>query len=70
MQCGSRRKDRYEEAEKSEEGFLFQIVGIGSGRKGGRRNEGIEQRTSRGYGGNPEEPRLPRAKRAGMRLGE
>lgn len=67
---GQEEKDKCEEAEKSEEGFLFQIVGIENERKGGGRNQRIERRICRVCGGNAEEPRLPRAKRAGMRLGE
>lgn len=45
-----------EEAEKRKEGFPFQIVGVGSERKGGRGNEGIEWRVCSVRGGTPEVP--------------
>ena len=67
---GQEEKNRCEEVEKSEEGFLFQSVGMGSERKGGRRNQGIEWRICRVCEGNPEKPGVPRAKRAGIKLGE
>lgn len=48
-----------EEAEKRKEGFPFQIVGVGSERKGGRGNQGIEWRACRVRGGTAEVPNWP-----------
>lgn len=52
----------------SEEGFLFQIVGMGSETMGGREKQGMEWRMCSVCGGNPEDLSLPGAKRAEKRL--
>lgn len=52
----------------SEEGFLFQVVGMGSKRMGGREKQGMKWRMCSVCGGNPEDLSLPGAKRAEKRL--
>lgn len=47
----------------SEEGFLFQVVGMGSKRMGGREKQGMKWRMCRVCGGNPEDLSLPGAKK-------
>ena len=52
----------------SKEGLLFQVVGMGSKRMGGREKQGMKWRMCRVCGGNPEDLSLPGAKRAEKRL--